>query len=167
MSRPLTFKHFLFSLFLLFSISYTSNANHILGGDITYTCSNSNTYNLQLRLYRDCLGIPLGNTANINIFSPTCGTQSVTLTLLPGYPQDATELCTTSTSACSGVGSYGVHEYVYKSSISFVGCWASASDIRISWSSCCRPHTITNINNPSTSFFYLYNEIDNSLNCTY
>ena len=110
-------------IFLMFSIQ-ESKATHFMGADITYTCSSNqttgaNTYNLQLRLFRDCNGIGFGTTATVDFVSPTCGVFSVTLDLLPNYPIDITNNCSSMPSACNGgtIGSYGVHEYVYKKSI--------------------------------------------------
>ena len=55
--------------FLLFNTNKLS-ATHIMGGDLTYTCSGTNTYNLQLRLFRDCIStVPLGNTATVTFTS--------------------------------------------------------------------------------------------------
>jgi gliding motility-associated-like protein len=131
------------ALFFVFQ-STDVKASHIMGGDLTFTCLGGSTYMLQLRLFRDCNGIPLGNQESVTLTSPSCGTQTFNLNLLTGYPIIITPLCPTEVDRCnSGSGTYGVHEYVYKGPITLTGCWATASDITVSWSSCCRNGAIT------------------------
>ncbi len=45
----------LFFLLLIFFISQRIFATHIVGGDISYICLGSGTYEITLKLYRDCL----------------------------------------------------------------------------------------------------------------
>ena len=135
------------------------NATHIMGGDLTYTCSGTNTYNLQLRLFRDCNGIPLGTTATVTFTSPTCGTFQTTLDLLPGYPIDITPICPSMSSACGGGGgSLGVHEYVYKKSITL----PCSGNYTLSWSSCCRNNAINTLN-PASQAFYISSDLNTAL----
>ena len=136
-----------------------SKASHIMGADITYTCAGTNIYNLQLRLFRDCNGIPFGSTATLDFTSPTCGTFSATLDLLSGYPVDITTNCASVPSACGGGGgTYGVHEYVYKKSIT-IPC---AGDYVVSFNNCCRNNALTTLN-PASQAFYVQTIIPNSL----
>lgn len=151
-----------FFLLLLIFQSQSIQATHIMGGDLTYTCLGSDTYMMQLRLIRDCNGIPLGNQATINLTSPTCGTQTMTVNLLVGYPLVVTPICANEPDACvSGTGTYGMHEYVYKAPITLTGCWATASDITFSWESCCRSNAISTVT--GTPATYLKVDLDASL----
>ena len=137
------------------------NATHLMGGDLTYTCNGNNTYNLQLRLFRDCNGASLGTTATVNFVS-SCGNFPVTLDLLAGYPQDITPLCPTQASACGGgSGTLGVHEYVYKKTITVPAC---AGTYTLSWQLCCRNNSISTLNNPGGQSFYINSELNTSTN---
>lgn len=62
-------------LLLFLTINFWSYSSHVSGGDITYQCLGGNNYRITLALYRDCLGITLGTTANVR-FSNTCGLQN-------------------------------------------------------------------------------------------
>lgn len=143
---------FTLAIALLFVFQSTDvKASHIMGGDLTFTCLGGSTYMLQLRLFRDCNGIALGNQESVTLTSPSCGTQTFNLNLLNGYPIIITPLCPTEIDRCnSGSGTYGVHEYVYKGPITLTGCWATANDITIAWSSCCRNGAITTASPGST-----------------
>jgi hypothetical protein len=67
--------------FCLFSNS--SNASHIVGGHIEYECVGANSLLVHLYLYRDCSGITMPTTAQVNSTS-TCGsTSTMTLMLVP------------------------------------------------------------------------------------
>jgi len=148
--------------FLLLFQSTEARATHIMGGDLTYTCLGGSTYMMQIRLFRDCNGIALGNTANITLSSPSCGTQTIGLNLLNGYPIVITPLCPNEPDRCvNGFGTYGVEEYVYKGPITLSGCWANASDITISWSSCCRNNAITTLSPPGAT--YISTDLDATL----
>jgi gliding motility-associated-like protein len=162
--KRITFTYMLgIALSVLFLFQSTeTRATHIMGGDLTYTCLGGNTYMMQLRLFRDCNGISLGNQATINLSSPTCGNQNITLNLLAGYPIVITPLCPNEPDVCiNGFGTYGVHEYVYKGPVTLSGCWANASDITISWSSCCRNNAITTLSPPGAT--YISTDLDASL----
>ena len=130
-----------------------ADASHIMGGDLTFTCLGGSNYSFQLRLFRDCNGIGLGNTQTITFTSPTCGTQQVTLNLVAGYPQVITPLCPGEPDVCvNGFGTYGVQEYVYKGTVTLSGCFATATDITVSWSSCCRNGAITTLTTPGATY---------------
>ena len=49
-----------------------SNASHIAGGEITYTCLGGNQYQINFNLFVDCLGFNPGASQTIN-FTSTCG----------------------------------------------------------------------------------------------
>ena len=49
---------FLFTVIFLLNTN-TAHATHALGGDLIYTQVGANTFNITLKLYRDCNGIPL------------------------------------------------------------------------------------------------------------
>jgi gliding motility-associated-like protein len=143
--------------FLLFNTNDVK-ASHIMGGDLTYTCSGTNTYNLQLRLFRDCLGINLPTTATVTFTSPSCATFQVTLDLLPNYPIDITPICPSMQSACNGgSGPLGVQEYVYKKAVTVPPC---ATPYTMSWSSCCRNGAINTLQGPGGTGFIITSDLN-------
>ncbi|HEX6914997.1 MAG TPA: PKD-like domain-containing protein, partial [Chitinophagaceae bacterium] len=55
--------------FVLFSVVLpdTASASHVVGGALTYVHNGGSSYTITLKLYRDCHGVTLGNTADINL----------------------------------------------------------------------------------------------------
>ncbi len=52
-------KHKLFLVLLLLIVSFRASASHIVGGEVTYTCSGNNVYTVSITIYEDCLnGLP-------------------------------------------------------------------------------------------------------------
>ena len=157
----------------LFSAS-SSKASHIMGADITYTCISPGQYSLQLKVFRDCNGIGLGTSINVNLFSPTCGNQTVNLTLVAshqspgnGRPNGSNGVVITPT--CPGQPDvcdndpgavYGIEEFIYKGTVNLT---CQANDWVISWSNCCRNSAITTLNNPGGTGTYVSANLNTTL----
>ena len=173
----------LLNLILIISSVITSNASHLIGGDMTYKCLGGNDYRIILTLYRDCSGVDLLTTQDIQITS-SCGGQTLTLNeidLSPNNPStngmtDTSYLCSSyiNQTTCSN-GSYpGVEIHKYTADINLPDC----ADWTFSWSSCCRnpaysypavndcgqsfPDAITRVNNPSSLGQAFVATMDNS-----
>ncbi|NNC95137.1 MAG: T9SS type A sorting domain-containing protein [Chitinophagales bacterium] len=135
--------------------STNSNATHIMGGEITYTCLGSNVYEIQLNLYRDCYGITAPSFAAININS-TCLTANLQV------PEDSGSgsiiSCDNVLSACNGGNLPGVMRHSYTTQFTLLPC----ADYVISYSACCRNNAISNIANPSGTSFEISTTLDNS-----
>lgn len=136
-----------------------SHATHIKGGDITYTCISANTYSVSLTLFRDCSGIALGSTANVQVQSPTCGNISYSLSLAAGSPQIITPACPTAPTVCNGGTTPGQEAWVYTGTITVGAC----NDFTISYNTCCRNSAVYNATNPSSTSFYISTTLDNTL----
>lgn len=147
--------------FIMLMSSHELKASHIMGGDITYTCLGGNTYMLQLRLFRDCNGASLGtNNQTVTITAPNCGTQTVSLPLVAGYPIIITPLCANQIDRCnSAAGTYGVEEYLYKGPVT-LNCLSA--NYTMSWSLCCRNNAINTLN-PPTQNTYISSDLNNAL----
>jgi hypothetical protein len=117
-------------LFLLILVSLNTRATHVIGSEITYSCTNTpQVYRVQFKIYRDCFGIQM--CANCpNSLSPACainlqltgaeipagsnlppstcvgqnfGTQAVTVvTAVSGF--DVVQLCDLQKTVCSNCG---------------------------------------------------------------
>ncbi|MEY3693280.1 MAG: hypothetical protein RL157_604, partial [Bacteroidota bacterium] len=56
---------------LALTLGFASNAAHLVGGEITYTCLGSNQYQVKLRIYRDCFsgGAAFDNSVNFTVYN--------------------------------------------------------------------------------------------------
>ncbi|MEM9023250.1 MAG: hypothetical protein AAGB22_05895, partial [Bacteroidota bacterium] len=126
----------------LLLIGTTASATHIVGANIQYTCIAPGSYEVSLRIYRDCSGITLPTTATITA-TDTCGT-SLTATLPQDTVMDISPVCAAQIgqNACNGGLLSGYELVVYKDTVMLnQNCaqWA------LSWTTCCRNAGITNI----------------------
>jgi len=102
--------------------SWTAEASHIPGANITYTCNPSNPleYTFTFTIFRRCPGT-LGTTMNSTYFTLTndCGlTNPVVPTFNQvGVEEDVNQLCETATSNCNSGTSPGVWKYTYEATI--------------------------------------------------
>ncbi len=136
-------------IFILLSlISFKINASHIAGCDISYQCTTTpNVYKVNVKIYRDCSGIPLCpgcssfpgnistcNTSNAGLSTSILGASgtclgnnfgSFTLNIVPdvsGY--DVIQTCATSTTICTncntrtaGTMSTGIEVYIFEGNV--------------------------------------------------
>ncbi|MDX5427538.1 MAG: hypothetical protein LPK79_05475, partial [Bacteroidota bacterium] len=54
----------------ILGLSFSSQASHLLGGEITWECLPNGQFRFYLTLFRDCSGINLGTSASISSNSP-------------------------------------------------------------------------------------------------
>lgn len=149
-------------LLLILALSNNAKASHIMGGNISYICNSNNDYTVELRLYRDCnSSVTLPNSALIAINSPTCGSQSLTLTLVPNSPTVITPICASEPDKClTGTGAYGVQEYIYTGNLTSL---PTCTDWVLSWSNCCRNGVISTIGSASGADFYISTLLNNTI----
>ncbi|MBS1945236.1 MAG: hypothetical protein JST98_08595, partial [Bacteroidetes bacterium] len=120
-------------------------ANHVLGGNITYTCLGGNNYLVNLGLFYDCTGnAAIPQTLN---FTSACGTQSVTIT--PPTPVEVSQICPSqlANSTCNGGGLQGVNLYNFQTTVNLPPCpggWL------ISYVVCCRALTLNLVGQSGT-----------------
>ncbi|GIV24130.1 MAG: hypothetical protein KatS3mg025_1789 [Bacteroidia bacterium] len=144
--------------------------SHYLGGDLTYTClgpgpGNTMRYLVRFTLYRDCNGIEADNPIQINYRSVQCGVDTSVLvprsSVIPGSGQDVTPVCSSSPTACSGGGTYGIQRWIYEITINLpAGC---GNDWIIWHDNCCRSNSIDNLTNPGSTGSTFYVTLDNTL----
>lgn len=144
---------YLLLLILILTLSLRGNATHIVGGSFTYEHLGGSSYNVKLKLYRDCapgtFAYPndvtvqvrdgLGNTVGLNFVMPRLGI----IELDP--PLDT---CAVDPGIC-------VEEAVFSSIVSLP---PSATGYHLYWGVCCRNGSILNIDNPlgATELFHTY-----------
>lgn len=147
-------------LILLFCISKTINATHVVGGDITYTCLGGNQYQITLAFYRDCAGVQPPITATVNIRSVSCVKNlNLILTRVAGTNIDVTPACTGQVTQCANPQSLipGIIECLYSGIITLPAC----SDWVISYSVPARNFVIGTIVNPGGMSMYLEAKLNN------
>jgi gliding motility-associated-like protein len=132
----------IFFLFLLFSTQVKSE--HLIGGELYYTCLGNNQYQLTLKIYRDCfsLGAPFDANAVLTIFNANNGTvlnnswsgfTSMTLPIVGSGPCfiPPTNVC--------------VQEGIYQRVVTLPPI---AGGYTITHQRCCRNNSILNLDNP-------------------
>jgi len=131
---------------LLFSILFfSSDASHLMGGDITIIELPNGEHLVSLIAYRDTVGIPMTNAANFEFTGPNGYSFSLSTpydsvisgTVLPMYP-------------------YGVEVYFFSDTVNFPipGEW------HVSWQNCCRNGAIQNLSAPLSEMMYLSTNIE-------
>ena len=151
-------KHFFFLLTILSLSTLNTNATHIIGGEMSYTCTGTGTYDFTLKVYRDCFnGVPpLDNPAYISIFDGygtllnVADVYLATDSILNVIPNCATVL---SSQIC-------IEEGTYLFSLSLA---PEPGSFHIVYQRCCRINTLTNVLDPTNTGMTIFCTIDNSL----
>lgn len=141
-----------------------SKANHILGGDLTYSNIGPNQYLFTLTVYRDCSGNLLDPAYTLNYKSASCNlpTSSITVNKV-GLPQEVSVTCPSRQNSCNGGGELGIQKQTYTGIITLP---QSCNDWVISWdpgASSRRNSTIKNIVDAVNQNFYLEAKINNTV----
>ena len=132
-----------FALILCGSVLFSSdlNAAHLVGGEITYTCSGNNSYQIKLRIYRDCNGggASFDQSVNFTIFDDQGNVlfnPSVSKGATVQVPSATGNPClTTPPNICTEYA-----EYIHIMSLP-----ARLGGYTISYQRCCRNASIANI----------------------
>jgi len=109
-------------LFLLplFLISTEIEANHVLGGNVTWDCLGSNQYQVTLTMYKDCFGASTAlNTENVFFFPSGCGAFPFNASLALISTTEISELCPSelANSSCVGGLAPGTQKLVYRGTV--------------------------------------------------
>jgi len=150
-----TIGKFAIAAFVLFFLTTTGNARHIIGGVMTYRCISPGNYEFTLKMYRDCNCTDCANfdpTAFVGVYrcpGGNCSGQSqgapfrrvdvplgsVRQVTAPSYP------CLIPPNVCVQEA-----EYVFNLSLPV----STTDSYHITYQRCCRNETINNIFAPST-----------------
>ncbi|MEY4927247.1 MAG: hypothetical protein RI894_1683 [Bacteroidota bacterium] len=148
-------KAFIIACFLLFA--QRSIASHILGGDISYQQTSGNTYQITLTLFRDCNGLALPTSLNVDIKSQSLS-YSQAMTLTQTSTTNISNVCASAASVCNG-GSYpGAEKCVYQGNFTLP---QASRDWKFSYTDCCRSGTISSLVQPSSANFYIESMLNN------
>jgi len=144
-------KIYLFSLIFLLSLS--AFATHIVGGDITVKHITGNNFEVKLRFYRDCGAgnADFDNTITLGVYDKVTNATSFqfSMSLLSRQVLTLGDSCFTPTGIC-------VEEGIY---IDTVAITNNPNGYYISWQRCCRNNIIQNIAAPGSAGIVFYAEI--------
>ncbi len=137
-----------------------TKASHLSAAEFTYSHISGNDYLISLYLYRDCNGVGMATSVNINMSSVSCGIsgQTALLTQL-GAPTLVTAIPGGQTT-CQGGVIQGYEEYIYQATVTMP---AQCADWLLSYSVCCRNAAITNLVSPSSQSAYIESTMNNLL----
>ncbi len=141
----ISISNYKFLFLLILGLSYTATeAAHLVGGQISYTCVGTNVYQIRLRIYRDCGSGGAQFDANANIAIYDAGNVLVTMLQPPkgptiNVPPDSTgNPCVTAPPGlCTEYAEY----------IDTVTLPPTAGGYTIVHQRCCRNSSIDNVNN--------------------
>ncbi|MBT3417787.1 MAG: hypothetical protein HN427_03325, partial [Flavobacteriales bacterium] len=140
--------------------NYDAFSTHAAGMDISYQCitqgTNSDTYKITLKFYRDCDGVSAPSTHTLN-YSSSCGSGSINLNMVGGAV-DINPLCA---SYCNGGNAFGIEEYTYEGTITLAHC----SNWVLRVCECCRNNAINTINNPGGAELCVEATLNNTVYC--
>ncbi|MCI5058363.1 MAG: T9SS type A sorting domain-containing protein [Flavobacteriales bacterium] len=142
-------------------VSFNVHASHLNGGEMTYRCLGSNTYEITLDLYWECSATFLADSQLVSVSSSSLGVSNNVYLYLTDT-MEITKTCTAVTTVCSNLGSAypGTIKNTFKDTIVLSGV---SNDWLVEYSNCCRLPSITNINNPQSQNTYLNVVIDNNI----
>lgn len=129
------------------ALAFSAKATHLMSAEITYKFISGDSFEITLKVYRDCNGIAM-------YYSPIlidngCTTSSVIPSLIS--VKDVTGIATAcpAQSRCSGAYQYGIEEYIYRVRTRLiigscvVGGKAAGCEFTLGWEQCCRNTVIT------------------------
>ena len=150
----------IFIVFILSFFAFTTNASHIVGGDIYYDYLGNNTYRFYISVYRDCnsTGAAFDSPLKLGVFTsngslfqeidvPFPGSTNVPVVFNNPCVTPPTNICT--------------ENAIYETLIVLP---PSAGGYTVTYQRCCRGPNISNINNPDDTGFTLTCKVPGSGN---
>ncbi len=142
-------------LAICFSIVSRIDANHTMGGQITYKFVSGTTYKVRLTLYRNCSSntqlIPLPWTVNVSALNvrikrldnvANCNQAPLIFPVLFKDTNIVSNVCSSILTTCNGGNTPGVMEFIFESDINF----GAGNRFEIWWgedpNDCCRAPSI-------------------------
>jgi len=152
----LRIRHLILSIFICFN--FFANAKHIVGGGFNLVWLHDSTFQLNLRLLRDCnSGVDYDPTISIGTFDLATNKRIQVINMSLGTITNlnfiSTKCASTAPPNCVDVGDYT------KTIILSPKLYNNSAGYYFSWERCCRNNIIQNIQNPGTSGMTFYMEI--------
>lgn len=141
----------LFMILMVASLLVVKKASstHVAGGYIQFECTGTpGQYTISLHLYRDCSGINLPNTTNLQ-FTNTCGLGNFNVSMSNPTVNEVSQICPQqiNNTECNGGNLPGYEEWVYTATVNLGAC----NSWNIGYSMCC--HNGSNNLNGQPNFF--------------
>lgn len=153
-------KRFLQTLLIICLFQSQVIANHILGGEITYKNLGGLKYEITIKFYRDCRGIPSGAPGAIMRSGST--TKNLSLTLIS--IKDVSNYCKKTTNPCNPPNTSagkGTEEHIYTDTVDFNkadSAFKKLCKVQFGMGGCCRNGEITT--GPSGNNFWVFSNLD-------
>jgi PKD repeat protein len=131
-------------------IAGSASATHFSGGEIYWECIGTNQFRIRLVVYRDCAGIEVDPSYNLQLTGP-CGNRTLNVSTPGGV--EISQLCDLElpNSTCNGGSLPGIQQYIYTGTITLPPC----NSWTISWTNIYRNNAIVNLTNPGTREMYI------------
>lgn len=133
-------------LLLLFLVTTLATyATHITGAELTYTCINpaTNTYRVEMTVYRDCLNGQAGFDGQITMYIFRGSNGTVYQTRNVNFNNNSVQIIPIFWNACTGAPQNQCVEYAVYSFV--VNLPPAPGGYDIGWARCCRNNIVTNI----------------------
>ena len=134
----------------------TSQASHLMGGEITYTYVGGNDYQVTLIVYRDCFGINVSTNQTVTFESASCG-QDFNVVIPFLQVVDISQVCPGQATTCNGGTTPGTEQHVFQGIVTLTPC----ADWIMHWNQGTRNAAIQNLVAPSTENIYIQNTLNN------
>jgi gliding motility-associated-like protein len=155
-------KLFLFKVLILFFISNSSKATHVIGAEISYRWVSGNTFKVELSVFRDCASpVNIANRQKVYYSAFSCQpTQDSISMVQTGPPIDVSPICSRAISNCKGGTNPGIQKYRFEGSVTLP---AQCSDWVFYYRECNRSANIGTVVAPQNSCLYIEARLNNLL----
>ena len=155
------------SLMGLLTLQNTTEATHVMGGDLEVECidEQDSVFELSMSIYRDCRGIDLSTDQSLTINAEGAGCPSKIVDFDHDATRDVTPLSCGATSACdggSGSVPFGMEVYEFSATVDLSDLMAQGCcNLTIEGiDDCCRNDIISNISSPGSSRYWMSHEFN-------
>ena len=135
---------------LMLASSLTSNASHIVGGEIYYDYMGNNVYRFYISVYRDCnsTGAQFDNPLSLSIYNNGALVQNVNV----GFPGSVPVPVVFNNPCVSPPNNICTENALYTVDVNLP---PAVGGYTVTYQRCCRGPNVTNINNPDNTGFTL------------
>lgn len=120
----------------------TLKASHFMGGEIYYRCVLQGSYEITVKLYRDCSGAFMPSNLPVKITSVSNNFTTYISPVQIGMPEEVSQICPSMipNTSCNAGNLQGVQQIIYSAIYTFP---FPAPDWEISYEGCCRNYALT------------------------
>ncbi|MEO0312301.1 MAG: hypothetical protein RIQ89_1958 [Bacteroidota bacterium] len=145
----LSYRHFLILFSFLFIFNH-SQASHLMGGEITWECQSNGRFVFEVKLYRDCTGIP--GPTNLALTSNAPGNNNINCNLIS--QTDISPPCNGPSLDCATGTAGSTEQFIFRSNPILINGVPPATGWYFYYDDCCR-NNVANLAGGSGSGFTL------------